>query len=294
MIDSPWLDSRGRYERTMEGWVDNTYDDAFTHTVQIGDDRLRVELSADCTPSPGYEVRAARARMLSDEDAPTALGRFEDLAGARMIGGFTRRLTEVAGSGPAARFLVDAGIEVARLARQVAKLPREATAHLASGGPRACWELDNASWIDLPGSCFTYSANGRALLDTREVSTPMAAELYSPSPAARRLFDRKRVMRLVRTGPRLHLFHSMHDNVHGFDIHLEIDLEHDSVVAADSITSRLPYQGICTEPQGRIEALVGQPVDAGLRKRIQSLLGGEQGCAQLYDLTADLLKLLSL
>jgi hypothetical protein len=86
----------------------------------------------------------------------------------------------------------------------------------------------------------------------------------------------------------------MHDNVHGFDIHLEIDLEHDSVVAADSITSRLPYQGICTEPQGRIEALVGQPVDAGLRKRIQNLLGGEQGCAQLYDLTADLLKLLSL
>jgi len=39
---------------------------------------------------------------------------------------------------------------------------------------------------------------------------------------------------------------------------------------------------------------VGVPVDAALRKRIQSLLGGEQGCAQLYDLTADLLKLLSL
>jgi len=66
------------------------------------------------------------------------------------------------------------------------------------------------------------------------------------------------------------------------------------VVAADSITSRLPYQGICTEPQERIHALVGQPADAGLRKRIQGALGGEQGCAQLYDLTADLLKLLSL
>ena len=294
MIDSPWLDGRDRYERTMEAWIDNTDDDAFTHTVQIGDDRLRVELTAVCTPSPGYEVRRATAKVLAGDGGPTEVRRFGELAGARMVAGFTRRLTELAGTEPASRFLVDAGIEVARLARQAVKLPREATAHLTAGGARACWELDSASWIDLPGSCFTYSANGRALLDTREVTTPMAAELYSPPPAARRLFVRKKVMRLVRTGPRLHLFHSMHDNVHGFDIHYEIDLEGGTVVAADSITSRLPYQGICTEPQGRIDALAGQPVDAGLRKRIQSLLGGEQGCAQLYDLTADLLKLLSL
>lgn len=293
MIDSPCLAGRDRYERTMEGWVDNTHEDAFTHTVQIGDDGVRVELSADCTPSPGYEVRAARARVLAG-DPGAAAGRFEELAGVRMVGGFTRRLAEVAGSGPAAQLLVDAGIEVARLARQVVKLPRKSTSHLEAGGARACWELDNTSWIDLPGSCFTYSAQGRALLDTREVTTPMAVELYSPPPGARRIFVRKKVMRLVRTRHRLHLFHSMHDNVHGFDIHYEIDLEAGTVVAADSVTSRLPYQGICTEPQGRIDALVGQPVDVGLRKRIQSLLGGEQGCAQLYDLTADLLKLLSL
>jgi len=66
------------------------------------------------------------------------------------------------------------------------------------------------------------------------------------------------------------------------------------VAAADSITSRLPYQGICTEPQGKIGSLVGQPADGGLRKRIQTELGGESGCAQVYDLTADLLKLLRL
>jgi hypothetical protein len=51
-----------------------TYEDAFTHTVQIGDDRLRVELSADCTPSPGYEVLAARARVFSDDAALTTAG----------------------------------------------------------------------------------------------------------------------------------------------------------------------------------------------------------------------------
>jgi hypothetical protein len=293
VITSPHLDSRDRYERSMEGWVDNTHDDAFTYSVRLTDDDAAVELVAVCTPSPRYEVREAVARVLAGAADPAAAERVGQLAGARMVAGFSRRLAELAGSGPGSRLLVDAGIEIARLARQAIKLPREATAGLASGGARACWDLDTTGWIDLPGSCFTYSSAGRALLETRVVSTPMVADLYSPPPGARRIFVRKKIMRLVRTGSRLHLFHSMHDNVHGFDLHIEIDLETGTVAAADSITSRLPYQGICTEPQGKIRSLVGQLADGELRKNIQTQLGGESGCAQLYDLTADLLKLLS-
>jgi len=294
VITSPYLDGRDRYERSMEGWVDNTHDDAFTHSVRLTDDDLAVELVAVCTPSPRYEVREAMARVLDGAADPSAAERFGQLAGARMVTGFSRRLAELAGPGPGSRLFVDAGIEIARLARQATKLPREATAGLLAGGARACWDLDTTGWIDLPGSCFTYSAAGRALLETRVVSTPMVADLYSPLPGARRIFVRKKVMRLVRTGSRLHLFHSMHDNVHGFDLHIEINLESGTVAAADSITSRLPYHGICTEPQGKIGSLVGQPADGGLRKRIQTQLGGESGCAQVYDLTADLLKLLRL
>ena len=293
MITSPCLSGRDRYERSMEGWVDNTHDDAFTHTVRLVDDDAGVELEAVCTPSPGYEVLQAAARATAGAVDPAALERFGQLVGARMVAGFGRRLTELAGQGPAARLLVEAGIEVARLARQTAKFPREATAGLAAGGARACWDLDTTGWIDLPGSCFTYSDAGRALLETRTVSSPMVADLYSPPPGARRIFVRKKVMRVVRTGTRLHLFHSMHDNVHGFDLHIEIDLEAGTVAAADSSTSRLPYQGICTEPQGKLASLIGQGADGTLRKRIQTQLGGESGCAQLYDLTADLLKLLS-
>jgi hypothetical protein len=293
VITSPCLSGRDRYERSMEGWVDNTHDDAFTHTVRLVDDDAGVELEAVCTPSPGYEVLQAAARATAGAVDPAALERFGQLVGARMVAGFGRRLTELAGQGPAARLLVEAGIEVARLARQTAKFPREATAGLAAGGARACWDLDTTGWIDLPGSCFTYSGAGRALFETRTVSSPMVADLYSPPPGARRIFVRKKVMRLVRTGTRLHLFHSMHDNVHGFDLHIEIDLEAGTVAAADSSTSRLPYQGICTEPQGKLASLIGQGADGTLRKRIQTQLGGESGCAQLYDLTADLLKLLS-
>lgn len=294
VLASPYLEGRDRYERVVEGWVDGVPADAFTHTVRLTDDDFGVELRAVCTPPPGYEVREAEARILSGGADPALVPALSGLAGARMVAGFTRRLTEVAGLRVGAGLFVDAGIEIARLARQVTRLPPERLAGLRSGDARQCWALDTTGWVDLPNSCFTYSAAGQALLEARPVTTPMVAELYNPPPGAERVFRRRKLSRLVRTGPRLDLFHSMHDNVHGFDIHYQVDLHSGTIVAADAITSRLPYRGICDEPQRKISSLVGQPVDAMLRKRSQSLIGGEGGCAQLYDLTADLLKLLTL
>jgi len=294
VITSAFLDGRDRYERAMEGWVDNTHADAFTHTTRITDDDFSVEVSAVCTPSPGYEVRQAQARVLAGAADPEVAAAFTRLAGTRMVTGFTKRLVELCGPRAGAGLFVDAGIELARLARQVARLPAAASAGLTPEDALRCWELDTTSWADLPNSCFTYSAAGRALLDTRPVSVPMGPDVYSPPPGAMKVFARKKLSRLVRTGSRLHLFHSMHDHVHGFDIHYEVDLGSNRIVAAHSVTSRLPYMGVCTEPQEKISALVGQSADALLRKRIQALIGGETGCAQLYDLTADLLKLVTL
>jgi hypothetical protein len=294
VIHSPFLDGRDRYERVMDGWVDSTDREAFTHTVRITDPNAGVEVSLVCTPSPEYEVRGASARGLSGSVDPAIAEALAGLAGARMVGGFTKRLAELCGARPGAGLFVDAGVEVARLARQVTRLPASAVASLDAGDALACWRLDTTGWVDLPDSCFTYSPAGRALFGTRPVSTPMVAALYSPPPGARKIFARKKVARLVLTARRLHLFNSMHDNVHGFDVHYEVDLDRGVIVAADSVTSRLPYAGICDEPQGRIRSLLEQPVDAQLRQRIQTLIGGSPGCAQLYDLTADLLKLLSL
>ena len=294
MITSPFLDGRDRYERSMEGWADNTHADALTHTVRLGDDDASVELSAVCTPSPGYEMRSVTGRILAGAVDPDLLPALGGLAGTRMVAGFTRRLVEIAGARAGAGLVVDAGIEIARLARQATKLPAAAIAGFRPGDAARCWDLDTAGWADLPNSCFTYSAAGRALLGTRPVATPMGPALYCPPPGATKVFHRRKLARLVRTGSRLDLFHAMHDNVHGFDVHYEIDLDAERITSAHSITSRLPYRGICDEPQRKIDALVGERVDAQLRRRIQGALGGEGGCAQLYDLTADLLKLLTL
>jgi hypothetical protein len=286
------LEGRTRYERVMDGWVDNTHDDALTHTVQLAGPEGAVEVEIVALPSPSYEIRQARCRALAGEVSSSAQTGFARLAGTAMVAGLTRRAAEVAGAGPASGLVVDATIEVARLARQVAKLPRE-RAERARDGAAACWRLDTEGWIDLPDSCFTYSDAGRALLTSRAVVCQSGPDLYSPRPGQRRVFVRRKVARLERGDGTLSLFHSMHDDVHGFEIGYEVDEASGRILSARSLTPRLPYLGICSEPQRRIDALVGETVDAGLRQRIQAHLGGPSGCAQLYDLTSDLLKLVA-
>jgi hypothetical protein len=286
------LRGRLRYERVTDGRVDNTRDDAFTYVVRIAEPDREVELTVVATPPPGYEILEARCRGLAGGVAPSVLDGVRGLAGARMVGGLTRRVADAAGTGDGASLVVDAAIEVARLARQVAKLPRD-QAERAIGNPLACWELDTTGWADLPDSCFTYSAAGRALFGTRTVATPMVPDLYSPRPGQLGVFHRRKVARLERGRDRLGLFHAMHDNVHGFEVTYEIALDSARIVRAEHVTPRLPYAGICSEPQARIRALLGETVDEGLRKRVSAALGGTHGCAQLYDLTADLLKLLA-
>jgi len=291
-VSSPYLEGRDRYERLMEGWVEASHADAFILTARLSDADRGVEVLVTATPSPDYEIREARCRVLAGLVDPSIASGFGALAGARMVGGFTRQVAEIAGAVPGAQLTVDAAVEVARLARQATRMPAEQARLAAGGDPWQCWQLDMTGWVDIPNSCFTYSEAGRALFGSRQITTPMTPDLYCPPPG-KRVFNRKKVARLERDGSRLTLFHSMEDEAHSFELRYEIDLDAQKIVGAESATPRLPYMGICDEPQRRIQSLVGQPVDPGLRKRIQALIGGPSGCAQLYDLTADLLKLLT-
>jgi hypothetical protein len=292
MMEPALLRGRDRYERVTTGRVDNTHDDAFTHAVRLEDPERALEVEIVATPSPDYAIRAARCRTLRGDVAPSVAAGVTALAGAAMVGGLTRRAAQATGGGAGAALAVDAVIEVARLARQVAKFPRERAERAAGGDPWECWQLDTTGWADLPDSCFTYSDAGRALFGTRTIATPMQPDLYSPRPGQRGVFERRKVARLERRDGGLILFHSMHDNCHGFEITYEIDAG-GRIVKAEHVTPRLPYMGICSEPQRKIGALLGETVDEALRRRIQLHLGGPTGCAQLYDLTADLLKLLA-
>lgn len=292
-IDVSRLDGRDGWQRVMEGWIDNTHPDAFTHTVRIVEPDAGVEVSVVAKPSPTYEIVEANARAVCGQIDPDVLAGCAKLAGVPMVGGLTRKVSEATGDGVGARLVRDAVIEIARLARQVARLPRERAERATAAGPVACWEADRDGFADLPDSCYTYSDAGRAVFDTRPVSTPMTADLYSPRPGQSRVFVRTKIARFERVDDRLRMFHSMHDNMHGFDVTYEVELGTGRIVRAESVTSRLPYAGVCSEPQRKIGNLLGETVDAALGKRIQGHVGGVTGCAQLYDLTADLLRLLA-
>jgi len=76
---------------------------------------LTVELAAIAAPSPAYEIRAARCRVLGGPVAPEVVHGVETLAGARMVAEFGRRVAEATGAGDGAALVVDAAIEIARL-----------------------------------------------------------------------------------------------------------------------------------------------------------------------------------
>src|SRR2546430_13723922 len=180
--DPTLLHGRACYERVTEGWVDNTHADAFTHTVSLSDDDRAVEVAVVALPSPTYEIREARCRALRGAVAPAVVEGVATLAGTPMVAGLTRRVAEATGPGEGAGVVLDAVIEIARLARQVAKLPRERAARAAGGDPWECWQLDTTGWIDPPHSRFPYSGPGRGLLRNPTVTTPLQPDPYTPPP----------------------------------------------------------------------------------------------------------------
>jgi hypothetical protein len=286
-----------RYQRTVHGWVDAPREDIFATTVRIVDPRVGIELTAETTPSPEYAIRAARGRVLvgaEDRIGSDLAEAMAGLTGLAMTAGFGRAVREVAGSRPGAAYFVDAAIEVARLARQVTRLPETLVARHRAEGARGAWRLDRQGWVDIPGSCFTYRAESEQLFAEREVTSPVPWVLYAPPAGAVRVFNRTKVGQLEVRPDAWHLGQSMFDEVHSFQLWWLVDPVAATVLDAGLSTPRLPYQGLCSEPQARVRTVVGQRLDAGFRRRLGELVGGSSGCAQLYDLSTDLLKLLAL
>ena len=139
-LASPYLGDRDggrRYQRTVHGWVDVPREDTFSMTVRIVDPGVGIELTAETTTSPEYAIRAARGRVLvgeADRIGPDLGDAMAGLAGLTMTSGFGRAVRAVAGARAGAGYFVDAAIEVARLARQVTRLPDSVVArHRADG-----------------------------------------------------------------------------------------------------------------------------------------------------------------
>jgi hypothetical protein len=117
--------------------------------------------------------------------------------------------------------------------------------------------------------------------------------MYASPPGQKLVFHRYKRSRLAREGGTISLYQSMFDQVHGFELWYDVDAPSQTVVDARVLTPRLPYMGICDEPQQRVSEMVGATLDAQWAGLVRGRLGGRQGCFQLTDLTSDLFRLLN-
>ena len=94
MIAPALLRGQARYERVMDGRCDNTDGEAFRHVVRLRDPERAVELVVEARPSPTYAIVAARLQVVEGDVAEGVVSGVPSLAGAAMVGGFTRRVAE--------------------------------------------------------------------------------------------------------------------------------------------------------------------------------------------------------
>lgn len=293
-IQSRFLDGSRSYERVVTGWVDAPREGRLLqHSARLRDERVDLEVSLVAEPSPSYAVSRATATARSEAtgaECGALLEKFGGIQGHRIVGGFRRQVAALLGEHPAAHYVVDAAIEAARLSRQVTRIALPPSPL----GPADFHRLDMEVWPELLDLCFTYRADTRALFAERSVETPATTDMYAAPPGRKLVFHRYKRSHVARTGDSLSLYQSMFDQVHGFELWYTVDERSREVVEARLLTPRLPYMGICDEPQRRVREMVGVRLGPDWADVVRARLGGRPGCFQLTDLTSDLFRLLTL
>jgi hypothetical protein len=292
-IECRFLGPAAAYERTVTAWVDRGDDGLLELHARLADREVDVEVGLVAEPSPSYQLSRAWATFHSDAtrriSGPLAEA-YPGVGRLRIVAGFRRDVAGLLGDHPGADRLLDATLEAARLSRQVTQTDLPASPRL---GPAEFHQLDLEAWPELVDLCFTYRRESAALFTERSVRTPAIAAMYAGPPGQKLAFHRYKRSRLERAGNALALYQSMFDQVHGFELWYDVDGASQRVVDARLLTPRLPYMGICEEPQRRVREMVGVRLDAGWPAAVRARLGGRQGCFQLTDLTSDLFRLLN-
>jgi len=250
--------------------------------------------------TPAYEIIEASARQIEGEFDARLCDRYAGISGARVGRGFSRRVISELGDSPGAQEHLLAAIEMARIGQQVYQYTPEFEAQFPSGGEseaevaRTAWLKDRA-YMGLANTCYTYRDESEALFANREVRCGFGAELTRPKPGDKRVFWRnKRVSVELKAGGNGETFYAcesaMEDAIH--DIMIDFDLSSEGAVSnARSRGARLPYQGICEDPHLRTPALNGLIVTGAFIGQFAEGVGGAQGCAHLFDLSIDVLRL---
>ncbi len=292
----------GGYVRTFEAEIDDHGPQSIRVRGVLSDHRCSLE-HVWVLQTPEYEVVDASARHLHGEPAilaPTLVSRYPHIRGVRIGSGFTRAIREALGDLPGQSEHLALAIEMARVGQQADKLPKdhhERFQPLASHMPpgvsrlaRMAWEQDRDYMPSLCDSCYVYREETAALFDERDVVC-FDLNIWYPEPGQKRIFWRDKRMSIapLPDGTGFQCRNEMQDTVH--EIRVAFDITSDGTVqAAQSEGIRLPYHGICEDPQLRMPGLNGQKLNQDFIRLIADQVGGTSGCAHLFDLSVDCLR----
>src|SRR5262245_24756144 len=291
--------AQSRYLRTFDAEIDVLAENELLVRGSMRDHRFAFEHVWKLR-TPEYEVIEAGARQIEGEFDPQLCERYAGVKGVRVGRGFSKRVISELGDSPGAQEHLLTAIEMARIGQQVYQYTPEFEAQFPSSGgdlteaARIAWLKDRA-YMGLANTCYTYRDESESLFASRGVRCGFGAELTRPKPGSKRVFWRNKRLAIELkaggNGETVYVCESaMEDSIH--DIKIGFDLSSDGLVSnAWSSGARLPYHGICEDPQLRTQALNGLKVTGAFVGQFAEHVGGAQGCAHLFDLSIDVLRL---
>jgi hypothetical protein len=291
--------SNSNYQRTFSAGIDVTAENELLVRGSMRDHRFAFEHVWKIR-TPEYEIIEAAARQIAGEFDLRLCERYAGIGGSRIGRGFSKRVISELGDYAGAQEHLLTAIEMARVGQQVYQYTPEFEAQFPSSNEgateaaRIAWLKDRA-YMGLENTCYTYRDESEALFAGREVRCGFDAELTRPKPGDKRVFWRnKRMVIELKAGGNGQTVYAcesaMEDSIH--DISIGFDLSSDGVVSnARSRGARLPYHGLCEDPHLRTPALEGLKVTAAFVGQFAERIGGAQGCAHLFDLSIDVLRL---
>ena len=252
--------------------------------------------------TPEYEIVEAGARQIEGEFDPELCDSYSGINGARIGRGFSKRVLSELGERAGAQEHLLTAIEMARVGQQVYQYTPEFESQFpaSDGSPtdsaRIVWMKDRA-YMSLANTCYTYRDESESLFSNREVRCGFGSELTRPKPGDKAVFWRNKRLAIEskesENGETVYSCESdMQDSIH--DIRINFELSNDGVISnARSHGARLPYHGICEDPQMRTPLLNGIKLTRSFVPQFAEYIGGAQGCAHLFDLSIDVLRLFS-
>jgi hypothetical protein len=294
------------YQRSFEAEIDVLTDNEILVRGRMRDHRFDLEHRWRMR-TPEFEVLEASAEQQAGDEFrfnPELCGRYPGIRGARIGRGFSKRILTELGDLSGAEEHLFLAIEMARVGQQVLPVPLGLESQFAENPGTGksetetayrAWKTDRLYMPELANSCYTYRDASAVLFADRQVKLGFSAELYSPKPGHKRVFWReKRLSVTVERDSDANAFYAcenvMQDTVH--DIAIGFDLARDGVISnAYSRGLRLPYRGICEDAQLRTARLNGMRANDGYILQFSDRVGGSEGCAHLFDLSVDLLRL---